>query len=113
MQNSTGPLQREAEYRLALGAENVVVKTPFGPRQVDAFVNDNKLLVQLKTGKESLTTINSKLANRSNEMAIKKDEWLVNQGYQVEWVLEKGASKPLLESLSNAGIKYHIGPLIK
>ncbi|WP_256582469.1 hemagglutinin repeat-containing protein [Pseudomonas sp. Irchel 3A5] len=113
MKNSSGPLQREAEYRLALGGENVVIKTPYGPRQIDAFVPDESLMVQIKTGKESLTTIESKLANKSNEMAIKKDAYLVKQGYQVEWVLEKGATKPLLNALEKAGVKYRIGPLIQ
>jgi len=113
MKNSSGPLQREAEYRLALGGENVVIKTPYGPRQIDAFVSDERLLVQIKTGQESLTTIGSKLSTKSNEMAIKKDAYLVKQGYQVEWVLEKGASRPLLNALEGAGIKYRIGPLIE
>lgn len=60
-----------------------------------------------------MTTIGSKLSTKSNEMAIKKDAYLVKQGYQVEWVLEKGASKPLLNALERAGIKYRIGPLIE
>nr|WP_323370319.1 hemagglutinin repeat-containing protein [Xanthomonas campestris] len=113
MQNSSGPLTREAEYRAAIGGENRVIQTPYGPRQIDAFVDDSKLLVQVKTGPESLTTINSKLGARSNEMAIKKDAYLVQNGYQVEWILEAGASKPLLNALENAGIKYRIGPQIK
>lgn len=31
----------------------------------------------------------------------------------MEWVLEKGASRPLLNALEGAGITYRIGPLIE
>jgi hypothetical protein len=31
----------------------------------------------------------------------------------VEWVLEKGGSKPLIKALEDARIKVHIGPQIK
>jgi hypothetical protein len=66
----------------------------------------------LKTGPEDLTTAASKLGSRSNEVAIKKDAYLVGKGYQVEWILEKGGSQRLLDALTKAGIRYHIGPLV-
>lgn len=90
----------------------MVLKTPFGPRQVDSYVASEKLATQLKTGYESLTTENSLLGARSNEVAIKKDAFLVSKGYQVEWILEKGGSPPLLDALTRAGIRYRIGRLI-
>ncbi|WP_061789763.1 hypothetical protein [Herbaspirillum rubrisubalbicans] len=59
---------------------------------------------QLKTGPVSLT--------KENITAIQKDAELVKQGWQVEHILEKGASKSYLEALKNAEIDVHIGPKI-
>jgi RHS repeat-associated protein len=109
MQNATGPLLREAEYRAALGGENRILNTPLGQRQIDILVAGEKRAVQLKTGYEYLTTT----GRLNNADAIARDAWLVKQGYTVEWVLEKGGSQPLLDALKEAGIKVHTGPLIK
>jgi RHS repeat-associated protein len=109
MNNPKVGLGRERAYREALGAENRVLDTPFGHRQVDALVADRALAVQVKSGFESLTTT----GRHANTLAIQKDAWLVKRGFEVEWVLEKGGSRPLLEALNNAGIKVHIGPAVK
>jgi hypothetical protein len=86
-----------------------MLDTPYGKRQIDNYVGEDRYLGQIKTGKENLTTT----GRLNNADAIKRDEWLVKQGYTVEWVLEKGGSKPLIEALQKAGIKVHIGPKIK
>ena len=109
MRNPSVGLGREAVYRKALGGESRVIRTPYGDRQVDAMVANERLLAQIKTGPQSLTT-RGRLANT---LAIQKDAWLVKQGYTVEWVLEQGGSKPLLQALEKAGIKYQIGPIIR
>ncbi|WP_230950080.1 hypothetical protein [Burkholderia cepacia] len=59
---------------------------------------------QLKTGPVSLT--------KENILAIQKDGELVKQGWQVEHILEKGASKPYLDALEKAGVDVHTGPKI-
>jgi hypothetical protein len=56
---------------------------------------------QLKTGPVSLT--------EANKLAIAKDAKLAKQNWTVEHILEQGASKPYLDALDNAGIKYCIG----
>ena len=108
MRNATKPLLREAQYRAALNGQNRILRTPFGRRQVDVYIAAKRRLVQLKTGKESLTTTR----RGANTLAIQKDAWLVKQGWRVEWVLEKGGSAPLLEALKKANIRVHIGKLI-
>lgn len=40
---------------------------------------------------------------------IEKDAAMVKQGYQVEYILEDGASEPFLDALKENGIDYHIG----
>jgi hypothetical protein len=107
IRNAKGGLAREAEYRLAWGGENRIVNTPYGQRQIDVHLGNR--LVQIKTGQESLTTTGP----QNNTDAIRRDAWLVKRGYQVEWVLEKGGSQPLLDALKAAGIKVHTGPQIK
>jgi hypothetical protein len=104
MQNPIRGLGREQAYRDALGGESVTVETPLTNRQVDIFRPDDNYMGQLKTGKESLTV--------DNIEAIRKDATLVDKGYTVEYILEKGASKPFLDALDNAGISYKIGPQI-
>lgn len=111
MRNSTIPLQREQDLRDAMGGTNEVMRTSLGPRQVDSRVGN--LLVQLKTGRESLTRKSSKLGAKSNEAAIEKDAILVGRGYVVEWILEQGGSKQLLDALEKSGIKVHIGPILE
>jgi hypothetical protein len=43
---------------------------------------------------------------------LPKDAELVKQLYEVEYILEKGASKPFLVALDRAGVTYKIGPQI-
>jgi RHS repeat-associated protein len=109
MSNPRVGLDREALYREALGGENKIVQTPYGQRQIDVMLARDRHMVQVKSGPESLTTT----GRSANTLAIQKDAWLVKQGYEVEWVLEKGGSKPLLKALEDAGIRYHVGPLVK
>ncbi|MFX5521931.1 hypothetical protein ABTD78_21940, partial [Acinetobacter baumannii] len=72
--------------------------------QIDILKPDEMYAGQLKTGPVSLT--------KENVIAIQKDAELVKQGWQVEHILEKGASKPYLDALEKAGIDVHIGPKI-
>ena len=109
MRNPSVGLGREAVYREALGGQSRVIATPFGARQVDVMVPDARLLVQVKSGRQALTTT----GRLANTLAIQKDAWLVKQGYSVEWVLEKGGSPQLLKALDAAGIGYHLGPVLK
>lgn len=103
MKNVSDGLGREKALRESMGGENRVFRTPHGNRQIDIYIPDKKYAGQVKTGKESLT--------EKNRLAIEKDSWLVKErGFEVEWILEKGASKPLLEALEKAGIKVRIGP---
>jgi hypothetical protein len=80
------------------------VKTSQTNRQVDVFVEESEYMGQIKTGKVTLT--------EQAKIDIAKDAELVKRGYEVEYILEKGASKPFLEALDNAGVKYKIGPQI-
>ena len=95
--NVTNGLGREAEYRRAIGGTNKVVSTPFGKRQIDVHIIEGRRMVQIKTGYECLS--------KRNQLAIMKDKWLVEQGYDVEWVLENGASGQLVDELGKAGIR--------
>lgn len=95
---------REAAYREAMNATEGTKKTAFTSRQIDILKEDEMYAGQLKTGPVSLT--------KENILAIKKDADLVNNGWQVEHILEKGASNPYLEALKKAGIDVHIGPKI-
>ncbi len=80
------------------------LKTSLTNRQIDILKADEMYAGQLKTGPVSLT--------KENITAIQKDAELVKQGWQVEHILEKGASKSYLEALKNAEIDVHIGPKI-
>jgi hypothetical protein len=104
MQNATHGLQREAQYRQAMGGGSKTVKTRYTNRQIDVHLPDKQYMGQVKTGRMSLT--------EQAKLDIKKDRYLVRQGNTVEYILEKGASKPFLDALDKAGIKYHIGPKI-
>jgi hypothetical protein len=44
-----------------------------------------------------------------NIEAIRRDAFLVSRGVQVEWILEKGGSRQLLEALDKAGVDVHVG----
>lgn len=60
---------------------------------------------QFKTGKVNLT--------KKAKIDMAKDPELVRKGVNVEYILEKGDSKPFLEALDKAKIKYKIGPQIQ
>ena len=104
MKNNSYGLGREKSYREAMGGVSKMEKTKHTYRQIDIAKPKEAYLGQLKTGKHYLT--------KQAKIDIKKDAWLVKQGYQVEYILEKGGSKPLLEALKKNGIDYHIGPKI-
>lgn len=104
MKNATYGLEREQAYRDALGGVSKTVKTPLTNRQIDIFNESKDYMGQLKTGKLSLS--------EQVKLDILKDKTLVDKGFDVEYILEKGASKPCLEALKEAGVKVHIGPKI-
>ena len=104
MRNYKFGLDREIDYRDAMGASEGTIKTPLTNRQIDILKNDEMYAGQLKTGPVSLT--------KENITAIQKDAELVKQGWNVEHILEKGASKPYLDALEKAGVTYKIGPQI-
>lgn len=104
MRNYKYGLQRESEYRTSMKAEEGTLKTPFSDRQIDILKTDEQYAGQLKTGPVSLT--------KENALAIKKDGALSDLGWEVEHILEKGASKPYLKALEDANIKVKIGPQI-
>lgn len=97
-------LAREKAYRKAMGASEGSLKTPATNRQIDILKEKNLYAGQLKTGRVSLT--------KENQIAIKKDAFLVKDGWEVEHILEKGASKPYLDALEKAGINYKTTPQI-
>jgi hypothetical protein len=104
MRNYQHGLAREKEYRDILGASEGTLKTPITKRQIDILKESDMYAGQLKTGKVSLT--------KENQLAIQKDSLLVKDGWEVEHILEKGATKPYLDALEKSGIKYKIGPQI-
>lgn len=104
MENVSRGLAREQAYRDAMGGENLTVETPYTYRQIDIYRAEDDYMGQLKTGRESLT--------KDNALAIQKDAYLVQQGNNVEYILEKGASENFLKALDNANIPYKIGPQI-
>ncbi|WP_434766095.1 hypothetical protein [Pseudomonas triticicola] len=104
MRNYQYGLAREKTYRDAMGASEGTLKTPATNRQIDILKEKDLYAGQLKTGRVSLT--------RENQLAIQKDALLVKDGWKVEHILEKGATKPYLNSLDKAGIHYKIGPQI-
>lgn len=104
MRNYQQGLAREAEYRTSMGASEGTLKTPLTDRQIDLLKADEMYAGQVKTGPVSLT--------KENVIAIQKDAELVKRGWQVEHILEQGASKPYLEALEKAGIDSKIGPQI-
>jgi hypothetical protein len=95
---------REEEYRVAMGASEGTLKTPLTNRQIDILKRDEMYAGQLKTGPVSLTN--------ENAIAIQKDAELVKEGWQVEHILEKSASKPYIKALEKAKVDCHIGPKI-
>ena len=109
--SNSAKVSREKDYMKMLqdGKKPKRVKTPFTYRHLDIQIGDTKKMYEVKTGKEYYTRESSKI-KLSNEERIKKDAYLVKRkGYEITWILEKGASKPLLKALDDAGIKYIIG----
>ncbi|UVE64722.1 hypothetical protein [Burkholderia pyrrocinia] len=104
MRNYQFGAARESAYREAMDASEGTLKTPLTNRQIDILKADEMYAGQLKTGPVSLT--------KENILAIQKDGELVKQGWQVEHILEQGASKPYLDALEKAGVDAHIGPKI-
>ncbi|OXA82335.1 hypothetical protein B0A58_00220 [Flavobacterium branchiophilum NBRC 15030 = ATCC 35035] len=101
MKNAKFGLSQEQAYRNKFGGKSETLKTKFTNRQIDISKTDELYAGQLKTGKVSLT--------KQAKIDIIKDEWLVKQGYNVEYILEKGASKNFIDALNNAGINHKIG----
>ncbi|MEH3116011.1 hypothetical protein [Pedobacter terrae] len=104
MQNASHGLSREAAYREQLGGKSETIKTKFTNRQIDISRPAERYAGQVKTGKVALS--------KQAKIDIQKDAWLVKRGYKVEYILEKGASKPFIKALEKAGIDYYIGPKI-
>ncbi|UYZ63942.1 type VI secretion system tube protein TssD [Hymenobacter weizhouensis] len=102
--NAEFGLRREKEYCDALGGESKTFKTAYTKRQVDIFIDSQEYCGQLKTGKVSHSD--------QAKIDLQKDEWLIQRGYQVEYILEKGASKNLLKALDAIGATYKLGPQI-
>jgi hypothetical protein len=105
MRNTSVGLAREAEYRQAMNAESKTLKTPLTQRQIDMYIGDELYCGQLKTGKMGLN-------KQARTEDIPKDGELIKAGYQVEYILEKGGSKPFLTALDRIGASYKIGPQI-
>jgi len=104
MKNAKFGLEQEQKYRTHFGGKSETVKTPYTNRQIDIHKADEMYAGQLKTGKMSLT--------KQAQIDIQKDATMVRQGYQIEYILEKGASEQFLESLKANGIDYKIGSQI-
>ncbi|WP_267965328.1 hypothetical protein, partial [Testudinibacter sp. TR-2022] len=104
MKNVSYGLSREQAYRDQLGGKSETVKTPHTNRQIDISKPDEMYAGQAKTGKVSLT--------EQAKIDIQKDASMVKDGYKVEYILEKGASKNFIEALEKAGIDYHMGSKI-
>jgi hypothetical protein len=100
IRNGTEPLAREKDYAQLLNGRSRVFKVEgMGNRQVDVFVEEQNAMYQIKTGFEDLTTVQHG-GQLPNLEAIRRDRALIEQGYEVTWVLEKGGSKPLLKELA-------------
>ncbi|WP_046247282.1 hypothetical protein, partial [Hymenobacter terrenus] len=104
MANAIYGLKREREYATAMGGVSKTLKTPYTLRQVDIFILDEDYCGQLKTGKVGLS--------KQAKIDLLKDAALIKDAYQVEYILEKGGSKPLLAALKKIGATVKIGPQI-
>ena len=103
-QNCDVGLSREAEYQAALGGISKTFKTGYTQRQVDIYIKNIDYCGQLKTGKLNL--------GKREKTDLKRDEWLIKQRMTVEYILEKGGSKPLLNELTRIGASVKIGSQI-
>jgi hypothetical protein len=103
-QNCELGLSREDEYQVTMGGVGKTLKTVYTMRQVDIFIEDDDYCGQLKTGKLNLGS--------QEKIDLKRDEWLIKQRMTVEYILEKGGSKPLLNELSRIGASVKIGAVV-
>jgi hypothetical protein len=124
MKNTKAGLAAEARYRAALAEESVssrgaVVKTKAGkPRQVDVLVDaedGTQDLIQIKSGRESLTTTprrsggaSSGTQSLSNADALARDAELIAEGNRVTWVFEQMPSGPLVARAREQGVSVII-----
>ena len=104
MRNAVEGLKREREYTFAMGGVSKTLKTIHTLRQVDIFIEDADYCGQLKTGKVGLS--------RQAKIDLLKDKNLIDNDLTVEYILEKGGSKPLLAALKKIGASVKIGPQI-
>jgi hypothetical protein len=74
----------EREYRKVFGGTSKILKTKYTNRQIDIFREDEAYCGQLKTGPICLRV--------QEQDDLRKDEDLIDNGYEVEYILEKGAS---------------------
>ncbi len=80
------------------GQREVTIDVEGMPRRLD--IADEAALrgVEYKTGYQTLT--------EANNWEIMRDQILVQRGWQIEWVFEGTASKPLLQALKDALIPF-------
>lgn len=101
MRNAVAGIGREKEYQAVFGGESRILKTAFTNRQIDLLRPAEMYAGQLKTGKVSL--------GKQAKIDLAKDKWLIGEGYQVDYILEKGATKPFLRALDLIGATYQLG----
>jgi hypothetical protein len=87
-----------------MGGISKTLKTAHTQRQIDIYIKKRFYCGQLKTGKLSL--------GKQQSTDLKRDEWLIGQRMTIEYILEKGGSKPLLKELARIGASVKIGPQI-
>lgn len=105
MRNNEVGLEKEEVYKQAFGGISKILKTDFTNRQIDIYREDELYCGQLKTGKLNL--------GKREIDDLEKDEWLINQkNMKVEYILERGGSKPLIKALEEIGAKITIGPQV-
>ncbi|UYZ61405.1 hypothetical protein [Hymenobacter weizhouensis] len=102
--NNKRGYSKEHKYQEAFGGVSKMLKTAYTQRQIDIYISDQKYCGQLKTGKLYL--------GKQEKIDLRKDRWLIKERYEVEYILEQGGSKPLLEALKRIGAKITIGPKI-
>jgi hypothetical protein len=86
---------------LGWGKREVTVDAGGQARRLDIADVATKRGVEVKSG---YTTLDAEIRSE-----IARDKILVEQGWDIQWRFEGKASKPLLEELKNAGIKYSGG----
>ncbi|UHO40788.1 hypothetical protein H5J24_10465 [Chryseobacterium capnotolerans] len=84
--------------QLGWGKREVTVDVNGTPRRLDIADIDDMRGVEVKSGD---------YFSRTEEIRseIARDKQLVEQGWDIEWRIEGGASQPLLDELKEAGIK--------